>query len=426
MSSADSFHPEFVRLLSETSGADTPVILESLLLPHKTSVRFNSRKLDVTDGKQFFPGSVAVPWCKEGIILESRPVFTLDPLFYAGAYYVQEPSSMAVGILEDLLKKRAGEMNRSYRMLDLAASPGGKSTHLSSIMPEGAVLIANEVIKSRVAALVENTVKWGEPGVMVTSADPSQFGRSVSFFDFIMADVPCSGEGMYRKNREQVIDNWSPENVRNCASRQRRIIADIWPALVPGGIMAYSTCTFNKYENDLNIAWIRDELGADIIDPGSLPDYTILSGAGVKISPEGGLQFFPGVTSGEGLFFALLEKRGGVGVKTKIKQSLPDNIQIVYSPENIKPVAGKQSLQPEYAYALSLDYAGEYPSVELDREAALRYLSKGTLTFKDIGPDTPAGYMRVTYKGLGLGFIKNIGNRINNLFPVEKRIRMKF
>ena len=217
------------------------------------SVRLNSK----------FPGLAAcssisgrIPWAAEGYYLNQRLTFTFDPLFHAGCYYVQEASSMFV---EQVLRRY---VTTPVKMLDLCAAPGGKSTHARSVLPEGSLLVANEVIRNRSQILAENLTKWGYADVVVTNNDPSDFSRIGSFFDVILTDVPCSGEGMFRKD-PGAIEEWSPENVEICWQRQRRIITDIWPCLKPGGILIYSTCTYNTREDEENITWIRQEFGAE-------------------------------------------------------------------------------------------------------------------------------------------------------------------
>ena len=399
----------------------------------------------------------SIPWCPAGIYLATRPVFTLDPALHAGAYYVQEPSSMIIGLLKQFLEK----MDLNLRLLDLCAAPGGKSTHLASIMPQGSKLVANEVIRPRAAILRENISRWGLPNVEVTSMDPSQFAPRGYAFDFILVDAPCSGEGMFRKDPESVKE-WSPESVQLCASRQQRIVADIWPSLEPGGLLAYSTCTMNRSENEENVAWIIETLGAERVsyDPEILSQ---LRSNGVIVTPQGELRLHPGLVKGEGLFFALLRKpadslpqeelpkkfvehrftnsgvndfksgnyksaKGKTSISghnnsksqnsgQKFSQSgnpLKNNFQQQNSPS--------QNVQPEHEMALSTAFSGDWPSVEVTKEQALTYLSKGTLNL----PDAPLGYLRITYGGLGLGFVKNIGSRANNLLPPNLRIRMQF
>ena len=194
--------------------------------------------------------SVQPPWSSEGIYLDERLTFTFDPLFHAGCYYVQEASSMFV---EQVLRQH---VTKPVVMLDLCAAPGGKSTHARSVLPEGSLLVANEVIRNRSQILAENLTKWGHPDVVVTNNDPADFSALPSFFDVILTDVPCSGEGMFRKD-PVAVEEWSPENVEICWQRQRRIIADVWPSLKPGGILIYSTCTYNTKEDEEKVRWIQ-------------------------------------------------------------------------------------------------------------------------------------------------------------------------
>ena len=199
-----------------------------------------------------------IPWAASGSYLKNRPTFTFDPLFHAGCYYVQEASSMFVErVLQEYVKE-------PVVMLDLCAAPGGKSTLCRSTLPEGSLLVANEVMRNRSQILAENLIKWGHPDVVVTNNDPADFKELTHLFDVILTDVPCSGEGMFRKD-QVAVDEWSVENVDICWKRQRRILADIWPTLKPGGILIYSTCTFNREEDEDNVSWIAKELGADVL-----------------------------------------------------------------------------------------------------------------------------------------------------------------
>ncbi|MBR4788426.1 MAG: RsmB/NOP family class I SAM-dependent RNA methyltransferase, partial [Bacteroidales bacterium] len=206
------------------------------------------------------PEGTPVPWSRYGRILSERPNFTLDPLFHAGCYYVQDSSAMYVGHVFGMHAE--GE---SLRVLDLCAAPGGKTTDLATILRErcgdGFTLVANEVIKSRASVLRDNVGIWGDPNVVVTSVDPAVIGRELKgWFDVIVADVPCSGEGMFRKD-PRAEKEWSPAVVDLCAARQKRILADVWPALRQGGLLVYSTCTYEEKENDDNLEWAAAELG---------------------------------------------------------------------------------------------------------------------------------------------------------------------
>ena len=237
------------QLLGETQ---YPLFEEALQTEVPVSIRPNATKCaKEVEGEP-------IPWASSGVYLKNRPTFTFDPLFHAGCYYVQEASSMFV---ERVLQAYVKE---PVVMLDLCAAPGGKSTLCRSVLPEGSLLIANEVMRNRSQILAENLIKWGHPEVIVTNNDPADFTDLTHLFDVILTDVPCSGEGMFRKD-QVAVDEWSLENVDVCWKRQRRILTDIWPALKPGGLLIYSTCTFNREEDEDNVAWIAKELGAEIL-----------------------------------------------------------------------------------------------------------------------------------------------------------------
>lgn len=349
----------FIKYLEEVAGPHAGTVLDAIRSgTPEISIRLNPFKpINVASVAHDASNlNDRVSWCSNGLYLKQRPSFTLDPAFHAGAYYVQEPSSMFLEMLRPLLAKLS-----PASVLDLCAAPGGKSTHLISMLPLGTQITVNEVIKSRLSILRENIVKWGVPGIKVTGKEAHKFipagsiaeefitdlntsdlntsylkasdlnasdlnhstfnisssnGSLPDFFDFILVDAPCSGEGMFRKD-PAAIQEWSEENVRMCAARQKKIVKDIWNALRPGGVLAYSTCTFNRFENDDNVLWFKKELGAYII---SLEEFYEQNGLktlfnnkiraewGIQKSPQGGYQFFPGVVRGEGLYLALLYK----------------------------------------------------------------------------------------------------------------------
>lgn len=436
------FENKFVELLEAAAGGAVPHVLEALREPAVTAIRVNPLKVKTPaatinilnsltsenpDSELPNTSYTIVPWCPDGYILKQRPVFTLDPAFHSGAYYVQEPSSMALELVRPLLQKLQEVKNSPINILDIAASPGGKTTHLISMKPEGSFMISNEVIRSRVGALIENIVKWGDHEIVITNNDPSDFTGLTSFFDFILADVPCSGEGMFRKTTDKKIvpvalAEWSVQNVEVCRLRQRRIISDIWPTLASGGILVYSTCTFNNRENDENIQWIKESLGAEILDFKDFTDVSVLKEAGVRISSAGGLRFFPGEVVGEGFFLAVMRK-------PYVKEDTFGKNQFEKYARKLKIInykSAEKSTQPPHESALSIKYSNEYPSIELSRQNALLFLSKGNLTPLAISSQPLSkGYYRVTYEGNGLGFIKFLENRVNNLFPIERRIRMQ-
>ena len=406
-----------------------------------------------------------VPWAPSGIYLEKRPTFTFDPLFHAGCYYVQEASSMFV---ERVLREYVQE---PVVMLDLCAAPGGKSTLCRSALPEGSLLVANEVMRNRSQILAENLMKWGHPEVVVTNNDPADFTDLTHLFDVILTDVPCSGEGMFRKD-QVAVDEWSLENVDICWQRQRRILSDIWPALKPGGLLIYSTCTFNREEDEDNVAWIARELGADML---VVPVEEAWGITGNLIGDSFPVyRFLPHKVKGEGFFLAVLrkhagevetvepraekKKKGGKDVKGKAPQlsvpkeakdwlQIPGDYQLTINGTNVQAfpkshetvytllqqyvkvihagitlgeMKGKD-LIPHHSLAMSTALAdGAFPKAEVTYEQAIAYLRKESLVL-DAG--VPRGYVLLTYQNIPLGFMKNIGNRANNLYPQEWRIR---
>ena len=298
-----SFIERIQQLLGE---GESQALLQSLEVTSPVSIRRNPLKPSSVDSAE-----IQVPWSSEGYYLSQRPRFTYDPLFHAGCYYVQEASSMfieqAFRCMETLPK----------RVLDLCAAPGGKSTLWRSLLPDGALLVANEPISARSWVLAENLTKWGHPDVVVTQAYPADFSPLTGFFDVVSADVPCSGEGMFRKD-EVARQEWSEENVMMCAERQWQIISDIWPTLREGGYLVYSTCTFNREENEDNVARICRELGAECMEIPVSSEWHIsgdTTGRGLPV-----YHFFPHRTRGEGFFLALLRKTSEQAVRKEKKR----------------------------------------------------------------------------------------------------------
>jgi 16S rRNA C967 or C1407 C5-methylase (RsmB/RsmF family)/NOL1/NOP2/fmu family ribosome biogenesis protein len=428
----------FISRTQTLLGREWPAFENALKEDSPVSIRLNPLKSSV-DVLNSFTGIEMVPWASNAYYLPYRPVFTSDPLFHAGGYYVQEASSM---FLEQIIRKH---ISKPVKVLDLCAAPGGKSTQLASVLPKGSLLTANEIIRSRSRILTENLIKWGTSGILITNNDPSTIGdRCSAFFDVIVADVPCSGEGMFRKDAG-VINEWSIHAVRLCAERQKRIIADVWPALKPEGLLIYSTCTYNREENDDIISWICKELNAE--------------------KAEEPHRFMPHRTKGEGFFITAVRKNGKnekgdgrcqrierkkIPIPAEIKNRLigwddfyffsennifsvlpsihsedylflKNRLKIISAGTPFGEMKGKDFI-PSHALAMcnSLNLPA-FPKWESDKETALKYLRKEALQTN--GRDLPKGYVLVTYLNHPLGFIKNIGLRANNLYPQEWRIR---
>ena len=344
-------------------------------------------------------------------------------------------------------------------MLDLCAAPGGKSTLISEYLGRDGLLLSNEVVRQRVFILSENIQKWGNGNTIVTHNTAEEYGeRCKHLFDCILVDAPCSGEGMFRKD-EQARSEWSLKAVKMCAERQRSILMDVWDALKPGGILVYSTCTFNEEENEKNVEWLAETLGADVLPIDHDPSWGITEG-------NMGYHFYPHKTKGEGLYICALRKHAGAVEPIKVKSPKkepnmshpeympvmrswlqhPDDWAIRYSdrfatayPYKYKEIIDWLSTQltcistgfglgeergkgiaPQHSLSMLKDLRKEaFPLVSLTREQALSYLRTEALVLNDV----PLGLVLLTYEGVPLGFAKNVGNRMNNLYPNEWRIR---
>lgn len=362
----------------------------------------------------------SVPWCANAYWLRERPQFTLDPLLHAGIYYVQEAGSMFLDhVLRCIIKE--GGVRENGKCLDLCAAPGGKSTLLRAALPPGWLLFSNEPDRKRANILMENMQKQGHPDVIVTNNYPRDYKKSGMTFDLIVTDVPCSGEGMFRRDMN-TIKEWSVANVHKCAELQRSILEDIWQCLRPGGVLVYSTCTFNVHEDEENVRWIADELGADVIDVPVLEEWNI-GGSLLEGWDKPVYRFIPGTTRSEGLFMAVLRKHGDdetVDSQQKPTAKQLSCMRILSDGHPVGERKGKDVI-PAHAEALSISLASDrYPRVELTLDDALRYLHREAMV---LPADTPRGFVVVTYLGKPLGFMKNLGNRANNLYPKEWAIR---
>ena len=375
---------EFRTLLEESVGPERArSVADALSQQPSVSIRLNPSKLKACP----FPEAAPVPWSPYGYLLKERPVFTLDPLFHAGCYYVQDTSAMFVG---HIFRQLLDGLEPDATVLDLCAAPGGKSTDLAASLREHFgdrfSLLSNEVMRNRFGVLRANLDTWGDPRTGCVSRDPSAFGDS-SLFDVVVADVPCSGEGMFRKDAQAVAE-WSLQTVEFCSARSRRILRDIWPVLNPGGYLLYSTCTFNHFENDDTVEWMASELGADILPPRDFAP---------AVRTRCGHVLLPGLVPGEGQYVAALRKKGE---PEKVRKA--DVFRLF------------QAQRPELPDASA-------PAVEVDRETALRYLHGDAVV---LPAEAPIGPVTLCFQGQPLGRGKNLGKRCNNLYPKAKRIKM--
>lgn len=434
----------FVRMIEELGFAPFDGLAHTLATtPPEVSLRLNPAKYHDP-----LPPLESVAWGEHGFYLPGRAGFTFDPRLHQGVYYVQDAASMFIG---HVARKLAGDTPVCW--LDACAAPGGKTTAVAAALPKGSVVVANEYVATRADILRENVAKWGNPHVGVLKGDTSRFRKYKGVFDIVAADVPCSGEGMMRKDAEAV-GQWSPGLVESCAARQREIIANLWDALRPGGYFVYSTCTFNTVENERMVDWMRGEYGVEPVDVEADTAWGICGGVGVDYPCY---RFVPGITRGEGLFMAVLKKPGNEPRQSKgsgksapgrmkvnigdwidadaaVRLQVQDSSVLMLSaaeaaagmPEELVPkteiaVAKGKDYVPTQALALSDALRRDaFAVMKVDRLTALTYLRGEALSPAD---GTPRGIVLLEYCGLPLGFVKNIGNRANNLYPDKWRIR---
>ncbi|MDX1933663.1 MAG: hypothetical protein SFU56_13785 [Capsulimonadales bacterium] len=439
----------FEQRVARQLGPETAAFTEAMKQPPTLAVRRNRRK----------PATLRfdedVPWCPQAVYVQERPSFILDPLWHAGAYYVQEPASL----LLDHALRTFGQSPEPRRVLDLCAAPGGKTTLLADFLGDDALLVANEVIRTRETVLRENVTRWGWPNILTSNHDPEDFAPLSAFFDLVVVDAPCSGEGLFRKEPEAVRE-WSERNAELCAARQQRILDAAQPLVRPDGLLIYSTCTFNPAENDEVIRRAcRD--GWQYLPLPCPPEWGV-------VPTEFGLQCWPHRCRGEGFYLAVLRRDGRYGPMVERKR-LPASAGGTMVTDDIRKLLGNpdpfpfhfhldpsekrfyavpaaiaadteivrralrrtalglplaeikgKDVVPSHALALSVTVAPDLPTLVVDRETALEYLRKNPLT---VAGDTPAGWLRVVYEGWGLGWVKNLPGRTNNYLPSEWRIR---
>lgn len=444
---------DFVELMRSTLGIEqTDLLLCATESDPEVSIRQNRSKCPEHGICCATELTERVPWATDAWYLPERPSFIMDPLFHAGTYYVQEASSM---FLEQALKV---VVSKPVYALDLCAAPGGKSTHLCQYLPEGSVIVSNEINRTRARILAENIVKWGRPASVVTSNSPKQIGQSGLRFDLMVVDAPCSGEGMFRKD-PVAVQEWSLDNVRMCADRQKEILSDVWPALKPGGYVIYSTCTFNTEEDEKTVKWLIEEFGAEPIEIPIPREWgiteSLLDGFSAPV-----YHFMQHKTRGEGFFLALLRKPEDGMNELPVRPARLRNNPVPAGME--KWISGDFVLENEgdaiYAYpSAQSDFMHqvssslfalvkgvqigrqkgrdiipahalamcqklerqEFQCVEISERQAIDYLHGDAIQI----PDAPRGIVLLCFRGIPLGFAKNLGNRANNLYPEEWRIR---
>lgn len=443
-------HAEFIKQIKRIFADESEQMLSAIAdKSPEVSIRINPAKVTAARLGEL----PRVPWCPSGAYLTERPQFTFDVDFQAGNYYVQDASSMFIAqVLTQLVKT-------PVRYLDLCAAPGGKTTVALAALPKGSLVVANEIVPARAKVLAQNVEKWGAGNCIVSSSAPANFVALTHYFDVVAADVPCSGEGMFRKDDESVAQ-WTPQLVDECAARQRTIVCDAWKALKPGGLFVYSTCTYNTAENEDMVAYMAETLGAEPLA------IDVDNRWGIHGAVKGSYpcyRFLPHLVRGEGLFMCVMRKPDDEPVKNIMRQKkkLGNRPKGVAAPGEVKawlmgeysfaafddhvvafprefaddlPVLAKslrlmhdgtlvgvkkgRNIVPAQQLAWAVDYGKQaFATCEVDYVTAINFLQRQTLAV-----DAPRGYVLLMHRGVPLGFINNLGTRANNLYPKEYRI----
>ena len=452
--SSTRFPANFIESLNYAPGFDA----ERFGFAHQNSPSPTTIRINPYKPHAIYKG-VQVPWCAEGFYLEQRPSFTFDPLFHAGCYYVQEASSMFIAHMMQYIR---GEMDDAIKVLDLCAAPGGKSTLLSSAINNDDLLVANEIIKTRVPILTDNLTKWGPSNIVATNNDPKDFARLKNFFDVVLVDAPCSGSGMFRKDPD-AMNEWSEANVNLCHQRQERILADVYPAIASEGYLIYSTCWYSVAENEAVLDWLCTEFDLETVRIPVNKEWGIVETQS-DVNKAYGYRFYPDKVQGEGLFAACLRKAGTTQgtsnyknkntqkpdyksidlLKPYIKDAdnyyyfkvgddwlaidrmhkdamgiVSNNLYVKKSGVRLGSIAGRD-LIPDHELALSLLINRDAVlNTELTREQAIAYLRRDNILDLDT---TQKGWSLMTFENQPLGWAKLLPNRINNYYPKEMRI----
>lgn len=445
---------KFLLHMRERLGEEFGTFLEAMEQKPPTFIRANpAKKPDLFKNEQI------IPWCETGRYLKERPAFVWDPLYHAGAYYAQEASSMFFA--------NAIDFSKPLKVLDLCAAPGGKSSLILANLHKDSLLVSNELVGKRAAILNENLVKWGAANCVITSSRASEFQAFEGFFDVVLIDAPCSGEGMFRKDKG-AIEQWSDALVMQCSAIQKEILDYAVQLIAPGGMLVYSTCTFEPRENEQNIQYLYEK-NPGVLEPADWKPDAAWSLTPAEIKTRAGIQYgyysYPHKVKGEGLFLSAMRiknqqqpriVKGNKNILRRLTQN-EENILAGYAEidKSLQAVAYKDDVWlipsayvneiafmaeklnlrkpgikagtlirdqfiPDHALAMSGKASKQIPRVALDKTAALDYMQRKNVKAPD---GTPNGWILFTYDGIDIGWAKNLGNRVNNHYPAEWRIR---
>lgn len=410
----------FIEEIEELLPDEASDFFAAMQRPAEVSVKLNTRKCTDPEKLGYGAGLETVKWCGDGFYLPRRPKFTLNPLLHAGVFYVQDASSMIYGEITRRILPMSLDTGNPPVVADLCAAPGGKTTSIINALPDGALIVANEFTPARRKALVENLTKWGYPNFMATGNATSAFRKLGAAFDIIAVDAPCSGEGMMRKE-EAAVNQWSRGLVAQCAALQREILVDACAALKPGGFLIYSTCTYNRHEDEEQVEWLASEHDMVPFDPGFPEEWGIMKGIGTDLPC---FRFMPHRTRGEGLFVAVMRKEEDKDERVtpfrNLRKLISKELNVIADGIPRTRVKGRDEVPCSEAVLATDCSLSDFYQYDADEQTALSYLRHEALR---LPPDVPKGFVAVSYNRHPLGLVKNLGPRANNLYPAEWRIR---
>jgi NOL1/NOP2/sun family putative RNA methylase len=462
--------PAFLERMNQLLGPEFPAFEAAMNGSRVNSVRVNTGKLEVSELEAFVGQLLErVPWCEAGVYVSHEARLGSSWLHAAGGLYVQEASAMAV---VQALEPQPGE-----RILDLCAAPGGKSTHIAQLIHGSGLLVTNEIVNARARILAENLERLGFPGV-VMNEDPARLAAAwPAFFDRVLVDAPCGGEGMFRKDPDAARE-WTPGTPATCARRQTDILKSAAKLLKPGGVMVYSTCTFAPEENEMVIeSFLESHKNFELLEPDFFKHSGFDSGRPEWANGDAQLsrtaRLWPHKLRGEGHFVAKLRKTDGEEFEVALEEDksnvgaepfgrkhalgkawlefsrvlgTPDNVNHMVFRDEVQilefetpaldglkviraglPIAQIQKDRLEPAHALSHWFARGFagvPALNLEaNDPRVAAFLHGDLLEMD---SDHSGWVLVRSNGLGLGWGKQVGARVKNHYPKHLRTTSNF
>ncbi len=433
--------------MAEMLGEEYPDFEKALSEPNVRAVRVNETKISVERFLSLTELDVSpIPYAREGFIPSNTEGIGKSPEHHAGMFYVQDPGAMAT--------VKALDIQRGWRVLDACSAPGGKASQLATAIGDDGVLLANEYVPKRAKIIVSNFERLGIKNAVVTSLDTAKIGDMFdSYFDLVLCDAPCSGEGMFRKY-DEAVEEWSEENVRLCAERQTEILNNLAGSVREGGYLLYSTCTYSPEENEGVVAdFLKDHPNFSLYP---VKDELVFATADGIMGMKEARRFYPHKTPGEGQFIALMKKGENTDemptilYKESIKLPTKDELAVVtkFLKENLSATPSGRIIKwgeqlaliphdlpiPPYSVFMPGIMLGEvkkgnfFPHHQLFSALGSEFIRREDLTKDDqrvqkylrgeeIDTDLPGGWCAVLYEGVPLGGGKISGGKIKNHYP---------